>query len=221
MKLPIRSRNVKLLSLVLVLQAIGIYSISRPENLPPIRPLRLLPAEFGGWHLVQEGVVDPRVREVLRADDLLTRVYAPDQGDTSVNLFIAYFRTQRTGKAPHSPKNCLPGSGWVPSASGRVSLRVPGRKKPIVVNRYLVSRGDYQSIVMYWYLSRDRVVASEYWAKIYLVLDSIRYHRSDTAIVRVVVPVKDHQANAATRTAERFIQALFQVLPQFPQFRAG
>ena len=220
MKLPIRSRNVKLLSLVLVLQAIGVYSISRPENLPEIRPLRQLPVAFGGWHMVEEGVVDKRVQEVLRADDLLTRVYSSD-GNQFVSLFIAYFRTQRTGKAPHSPKNCLPGSGWVPAASGRVSIKVAGRKKPIVVNRYLVSKGDYKSIVMYWYLSRDRVVASEYLAKIYLVLDSLRYHRSDTAIMRVVVQVNDDQADAATKAAERFVQALFQVLPRFPQFRAG
>ncbi len=221
MVMAIRSKSVKFLSLILILQALGLLAISRKEHLPTAIPLEALPASFGEWHMIQEGVVEERVQEVLRADDSLSRVYA-DRGGARASFFVAYFATQRTGKAPHSPKNCLPGSGWVPSVSDTVSLKVPGRRTPITVNRYLVSRGNYKSVVLYWYMSRDRVVANEYRAKIYLVLDSLRYHRSDTAMMRVIVPVnRNGDAEAAGRTAERFVRALFGVLPRFPQFRAS
>jgi hypothetical protein len=70
-------------------------------------------------------------------------------------LFVAYFQTQRTGKTPHSPKNCLPGSGWAPSQSGMIGIRVPGETEPIRVNRYIVSRGDNQDTVLYWYQAHN------------------------------------------------------------------
>jgi EpsI family protein len=124
-------------------------------------------------------------------------------------LFIAYFETQRTGKTPHSPKNCLPGSGWIPSRSGTVSIPIPGLAHLIDVNQYIVSRGQNQSIVLYWYQDRSRVIASEYAAKIYTVADSIRYNRSDTALVRVVVGVDDGDINGAEATAASFVKAFF------------
>jgi EpsI family protein len=159
---------------------------------------------------VQEGVIEKEVLEVLKADDTLSRTYHGPE--TSVaNLFIAFFRTQRAGVAPHSPKVCLPGAGWVPIESSIVTISVPGRGEPMPVNRNTIERGEYKSVVLYWYQSRDRVVADEYRAKFYSMYDSIRYRRSDTALVRVVVPVIDDE-NAARAMATRFVQDSFTLL---------
>ncbi len=73
----------------------------------------------------------------------------------------------------------------------------------------MVSKGEDKSVVLYWYQARDRVIASEYRAKFYLVADAIRYNRTDTALVRVVVPVSGSDSAAATKTAEEFVQAFF------------
>jgi EpsI family protein len=153
--------------------------------------------------------------DVLKADDILSRVYQNKVNGRVATLFIAYFSTQRTGKTPHSPKNCLPGSGWVQLAAGTVQIPVPGEAEPISVNDYSVARGDNQSVVLYWYQARDRVIASEYAAKIFTVTDSIRYNRSDTALVRVVVPVLDGNAQLATQTAVSFVKAFFDPLRHF------
>ncbi len=212
--------GVKILVAVLFLQAVGFHAISRDEQLPTIRPLADLPSEIGPWRLHREGVVEDRVQDVLQADDVVNRIYQREDL-APAGLFIAYFKTQRSGKAPHSPRNCLPGSGWVPTESAIVPMRVPGRPEPVSVNRYLVERGGSQSVVLYWYQSRDRVVASEYWAKIYLVLDSLRENRSDTALVRVTVPVEAEDVEQAAVTAEQFAVLLFAELPRFPQFRSG
>lgn len=203
------------LSLALLAQAALFYGYSRGESTPEMRPLKESPAQFGDWKLATEGVIEQETLDVLRADDVVTRVYAESGTGRAANLFVAYFKTQRTGQAPHSPKNCLPGSGWAPSTSDVIPIPVSGQEAPLRVNRYIVQRGEEKSLVLYWYQTPKRVIASEFEAKFYLVLDSIRYHRSDTALVRVVVPVVDGDEDAATKAAIRFVQSFFAPLRQY------
>jgi EpsI family protein len=210
----LKSKYVRVLTGVLILQAVGLYAVSRQEQIPPNRPLEQFPREAAGWRVVQEGVVEQEILDVLKADELLNRTYADANGRTA-NLFVAYFRSQRTGKAPHSPKNCLPGSGWTPSESTIAPLAVPGVARPLSVNRHIVSRGDQKSLVLYWYQARDRAIASEYKAKIYMVADAIRYNRTDTALVRVVTPVLGNDVAGATAGAEDFVRAFFPILRTF------
>lgn len=199
-------------TLLIVLQGALIYSAVRPEAIPPGRSLSALPAMLGSWTLSQEGVIDDDTRNVLKADDLLNRFYA--SGNHGANLFVAAFRSQRNGKAPHSPKNCLPGTGWTPLNSGQVAIDV-GRAMPIVVNRYVVAHGDDRSLVLYWYQSRDRAIASEYTAKFWVVVDAMRLNRTDTALVRVVVPIVNRDEDAAEKSATDFVKAFYGPLREY------
>jgi EpsI family protein len=203
------SRTARVLTVVLLAQAAVIYGTSRSENTPQVRPLSQFPRVLGGWQVIREGYVDQETQAVLKADDTLTRVYADRNAKAALNLFIAFFKTQRTGQAPHSPKNCLPGAGWEESSVGVLDIDVPGEAEPIRVNRYVVSKGEEKSVVLYWYQTQNRVVASEYMAKIYLVTDAIRYNRTDTALVRVVCPVARGDEESATRRAVDFVKAAF------------
>ncbi len=209
------TRSARILTVVLLGQASLFYGFSRRETVPRHNPL----ADFSlpstsNWSMVENLQLDADTLEVLKADDLMSRVYRNKADGSVATLFVAFFETQRTGKAPHSPKNCLPGSGWVPSHSATRTIQVPG-SQPISVNDYVISRGQNQSIVLYWYQSRDRVIASEYSAKIYTVTDAIRYNRSDTALVRVVVNVADGNTQAAEQTAISFVQNFFTPLRQY------
>ena len=106
--------------------------------------------------------------------------------------------------------NCLPGSGWQPIAQSRMPLTLGGVAAD--VNRVIVDKGGEQLLVLYWYQSHGRVVASEYWSKIHMVLDAIRTNRTDAALVRVVVPIRVRDANgeaAAEKEALTFVHALF------------
>jgi EpsI family protein len=91
-------------------------------------------------------------------------------------------------------------------------VAVPGRTEPVRINRYLTARGDEKSMTLYWYQSHDRVIAGEFAAKFWLIADSIRYHRSDTSLVKIVVPVHDNDADAATRTGVEFVKVVFSPL---------
>ncbi len=197
---------------LIVLQGALIYSAVRPESPPSGRALAQFPVSLGSWKLLQEGVIDADTQAVLKADDLLNRYYAAN--GMGANLFVAAFRSQRNGKAPHSPKNCLPGSGWTPLESSYASIDVGG-EVPIQVNRYVVAHGDERSLVLYWYQSRDRAIASEYRAKFWVVVDAMRLNRTDTALVRVVVPIVNRDEAAADKSAADFVRSFYGTLRQF------
>ena len=212
----LNSTPARAVTILLVLQGILIYSAVRPEAVPPGRPLKDFPRMLGSWEFVQDGVVDKESLEVLQADDLLNRQYK--RGPLPAGVFVAAFQSQRTGKSPHSPKNCLPGAGWTPLEDTKINIDVGkgvGHDAPITVNRYIIASGEQRSLVLYWYQSRDRVVAGEFEAKFWVMADAIRLNRTDTALVRVIVPVINKDENAAQRQAEDFVQAIYPNLRQF------
>jgi EpsI family protein len=213
----LRRKPAIILTCALLAQAVLVYGFSRTEFVPNHEALKTLSAQLGGWMLQEESPIDQETLDILKADDTLSRTYVNSSIQSSVHLFVAFFKSQRTGQTPHSPKNCLPGSGWVPSLSDTVQVDVPGRT-PLKVNRYIVQKGDSKSLVLYWYQSRDRVVASEYEAKFYVVADAVRYNRTDTALVRVIVPLGPGQGlNEAQKVAFDFIQSSYIPLRQhFP-----
>lgn len=197
---------------VLVVQAVLFYSASHGEMTPLAAPLSGFPIHVGTWKLQQEGVIDEETQSILKADDTLTRWYTGPEG--GANLFIAYFKTQRQGQSPHSPKNCLPGSGWQPSETGRIDVPVEGNGS-IHINQYVVSKGEAQSVVLYWYQTQGRVIADEFAAKFYLISDSIRNHRSDTALVRVVVPIAAGRTQEAEKVGTDFVQVFYPVVKAY------
>ena len=205
----LNSMPVRVASLVLILQGGLLYSSIREEVIPESRPLASMPRNLGAWQFAGEGVVDKESMAVLQADDTLVRSFVKD--GAGVELFVAGFRSQRTGKSPHSPKNCLPGTGWTPLDDREISVDV-NRGQPISVNRYIVAHGDNRSLVLYWYQSRNRAVAGEFKAKFWVMADALRYNRTDTALVRVIVPIRDRDVATADRQATDFVKSMYSTL---------
>ena len=205
------SRAALAATVLIVLQGALIYSAVRPESPPSGRALAQFPTSLGSWTLLQEGVIDADTQAVLKADDLLNRYYSG--GGAGANLFVAAFRSQRNGKAPHSPKNCLPGSGWTPEGSRTIHLDVPGSGS-IPVNRYVVRRGEERSVVLYWYATAHSEIADEYVSKLYLMYEGLRYHRSDAAVYRVIARVGPDGEEAAERKAIGFVNTFYPPLKQ-------
>ena len=129
-------------------------------------------------------------------------------------LYVGYYDRQTDGKGIHSPKNCLPGSGWEPLTSQ--SAQIETADGPVTVNRYLIQKGREQALVLYWYQGRGRVASDEYAVKWHLVRDAALRRRSDEALVRVVVPIRGSEADAfalASRIAGRIVPDLNLALP--------
>ena len=176
---------------VVLLAATGLFlhARGRHEVFPPRLPLNSFPHQLGNWVGVDVPIPQD-ARAVLGNGEFLLRIYQNQPARTPyVDLFLAYFPSQRTGDTIHSPKNCLPGSGWSPVESSKISLSLPGQA-PFPANRYVIRKGTDRSLVLYWYWAHNRGVASEYRAKYHLVADSVRMNRSDGALVRVTTPLR-------------------------------
>ena len=170
------------------------------ETIPPHVGISSFPEVVSVWQ-GRDVPMAPNLLEMLGPGEFLMRDYQRLPIEPPVTLFLAYFPTQRAGDTIHSPKNCLPGSGWTWSVSDTISVNIHGRAQPIEITRYIVSKGAEHAVVLYWYQSRDRVVASEYQAAAFTAWDALRYNRTDTELVRVVTPV--------TQNGVDFIQASF------------
>jgi EpsI family protein len=206
----LNNKYARIVTIVLILEGIAFYSVTlRAENIMATAPLATLPTDISGWQMYKDVPIDQDTLEALKADDTLNRIYVSPDSTANAYLFVAYFKTQRYGQAPHSPKNCLPANGYEPIESGQIPVAIPGRAEPIRINRYLTARGDEKSVTLYWYQSHDRIIAGEFTARLWLIADSIRYRHSDTAMVKIVVPVRDGDAKTATQTGIDFVKVMF------------
>jgi EpsI family protein len=202
-----------MLGAVLGLQAVGFYALPSGRAVPLNKPLAALPATFGEWIMVRDTPMDPEVNRVLRADATLNRDYVNAMKQVTANLFVAYFESQRQGQTPHSPQHCMPGAGWSPESLAAIPIAIGGRAYRI--NRYILSKGGERNVVLYWYQANGRIIASEYKAKMYLVVDAVRYNRTDTALVRAIVRVPENgSVEEGTALAASFVQSLFAPLQQ-------
>ena len=151
------------------------------------RELKEFPTQLGSWKQMGGDVsFDDETEKVLRADDYISRNFQVDGHFAS--LYIGYYITQKNGATYHSPLNCLPGSGWTMSDGARVTIPTSG-STTFEANRYVIQNANERALLIYWYQGRGRTVASEYWGKIYTVIDSVHRRRSDGAMVRIMVPL--------------------------------
>ena len=122
-----------------------------------------------------------------------------------MNLYVAYYASQRTGEAVHSPRSCLPGGGWGMSEFGQRTITdAPGADAPLLVNRAIVQQGSERQLVYYWFQERGRNITNEYLVKWYLFEDALLRNRTDGALVRLITPLRHNEtaADADARLAQ-------------------
>jgi EpsI family protein len=208
---------------LIALTAILLEARSHTETIPPRLPLSSFPVQLGRW-TGRDIPLDKETLDVLGPGDFLVRGYSRGNGDSGgdsqydpqyIDLFLAYFPSQRTGDTIHSPKHCLPGAGWIPESNDVVTISLPGHS-PFPANRYVISKSEARKLVLYWYWAHDRGVASEYWAKFYLVKDAIRMNRSDGALVRITVDMFPGETpDAAEQRLRPFTADVIPLLDQY------
>jgi EpsI family protein len=176
------------------------------------KPLQSFPEQLGAWQKSSDQVIDEPTMKVLRATDYLLRDFRRADGETA-NFYVGYYSTQRDGASYHSPLNCLPGAGWMLTEPGKVTIPGPNGSN-FVANKFVIQNGNYRSLMIYWYQGRGRAVASEYWGKIYTIIDSVRLRRSDGALVRVTVPITGSEQKAL-QAATDLAGAATMALPEY------
>ena len=185
----------------LLITLMGLTSINllgeRTDNVPDRIQLNFLPLIKGDW-IGRESALDIEVIDALDVSDYMIANYSHQDGGLPVNLYIAYYHSQRKGASIHSPKACIPGGGWEMSQFSTEYLAesnplngdsASASPLPQKVNRVVIQKGKSRSLVYYWFQQRGRTITSEYLAKWYLFWDGLTINRTDGALIRVVTPV--------------------------------
>ncbi len=210
------NKHLKFIIVIFVLllgAALNSY-FSKPDVSLPRKSLADFPKVLGEWVAINEHKIEGRSMEVLRVDDYFMRDYRNSKGEV-IGLYIGYFKSQREGKGIHSPRQCLPGAGWVPVEISVYPLPVLGHNPITVpVNRFLMGKGLDRQLYLFWYHGRGRIYASEYWNKLYLIWDGLTKRRTDGALIRInnsatVNPQK------ALQTQQEFINLFFPLLKEY------
>ena len=208
------SRRIVIPSAILLLSfGLRIWLGATPVT-PARQSLADFPTKLGDWTMLRSDVIDPGTLGILKPDDYLQRLYGNSHGKYA-SIFIAYYRSQQAGETMHSPKHCLPGSGWQPVENDQVLVGTDPGGRPIRVNRYVVEKGEERDVVLYWYQEHGRIIASEYWGKLYMIWDTIRSGRRDGAIVRVIVPMYGKEETSALNAALDMVRTSTPYLPRF------
>jgi EpsI family protein len=200
---------------LLLFSTVGLRWVHHGQPVPPRSDFATFPTQVAGWSGRDLPGLDANVKRVLNADSYVFRDYRNDSKGADVALFIAYYNSQRSGDALHSPKNCLPGAGWEPISSE--TIRVPDiheTSKSFEANHYVIEKDGVQQDVLYWYQAHGRTFASEYLGKFYLAWDGMTTGRTDGALIRLTA-VRVSENPKSFQEMEAFAQALTPVLPQF------
>ncbi len=192
------------------------------DRVPSSRPLSEFPATIGS-RTATDIAIDPETMQILGNGEFLNREYraqpnavAGNAGNrAAIGLYIAYFPTQRSGQSIHSPQNCLPGAGWSFEGAGVVELTDSAGKR-YTVGDYLITDGSATDEALYWYQLHGRSIANDYAAKLYTLADSIRYGRTDEALVRVITPIEPGEEREQSRA--RAVGFAEQVAPLLPAY---
>jgi EpsI family protein len=205
------NRTRGLAALFLIAATGALAHAARLQGPTPHAQLASLPYQVAGWSGRDAAATDEETLRVLAADAYLNRSYAAGSG-TPIDLYIAYYGRQQPGVSVHSPLHCLPGTGWEPLAIDTVTLTQPDGSQG-QARRLIVRKNMERAVVFYWYAIHGRMIASETWSKAWLLHDSLRHHRSDAALVRIVVPVHGAAVAAAQREGVVFAHDLLPYLP--------
>jgi|CXWL01.1.fsa_nt_gi EpsI family protein len=209
------------IAIVMLLSTWGfLESLSHGEPVLARKSFSEFPVQIADKWAGKEVGLEQSVLDVLKLSDYMMRYYAPTpspmaeipakkQEAAPVWLYVGFYESQRTGATYHSPKNCLPGSGWQFIESVPDTITLGGQT--ITINRVLIQKGLEKEVILYWYHDRGRVIASEYWAKIYLVWDAMNMNRTDGSLVRISVPVTT-DVDAAYRQARAFLEDFWPLL---------
>ncbi len=198
---------------LLCVGGLAIFFVSgRSEIIPERTRFVAFPMQIADWQGHVESL-DLATEQFLKVDDyLLANFSRPNT--KPINLYIAYYASQRKNESPHSPIVCLPGSGWIITLLERREFDSGGIDHPF--NRVIMQKGSGRDLVYYWFDERGRAVADEYWAKWYLLADSIVKNRTDGALIRLTTQIAPEESEEdADRRLQSFMQAAVPRLTEF------
>lgn len=204
--------NTRFLIVFLLLILAGLFiNLHSDVEVPLNRPFKEFPLEHKDWHMVSESKFSENVLEVLRPTDYLLRKYI-GASDIPVSLYIGYHSGGKDSGPIHSPKNCLPGSGWYLVSEDTMTVWIDKKKLEIVKAVY--QKGMDKELFLYWYEVGGKSVSNEFALKFAEITNSISSRRRDSAFIRVSIDIESYE-DLAFLAGEKFIKDFYPVIIEF------
>jgi EpsI family protein len=186
-------------TIALLIGTLGASRLVAERTFEPLaEPLESISRSIAGFTSLQssDAPLSAAVLEQLRPTSYLIRRYSNSR--VNLDVFIAFYGQQRAGESMHSPKHCFPGAGWEMWGAGRTDLAMAGQA--VEINDYLIGKDSERVRMLYWYQSKDRIIASEYQGKILLARDALLHNSTAASIVRITIP----EGSGTLELAKRF-----------------
>lgn len=181
--------------------------ISVPSN----RPLAEFPRTQADWRMTGQSEFSTGVLDVLKAADYMSRQYTDATG-SKLSFYLGYHSGGKGTGGIHSPKHCLPGSGWFEVSTKRGVLDLG--KEQLQVVRAVYQKGEQKELYLYWFQVKGKTLSDEYSLKLAEITNSFLYRRRDAAFIRISVPFETDEAKALAQS-ERFVREFYPVIQEF------
>lgn len=211
---------------LLALTLSAAHGVEFRERVPLARALCEFPLTLESWQGTPRPMDPAFLAELDLSDYLMADFRKKRRGskrngegaEPSVDLYVAYYESQRKGESIHSPATCLRGNGWVFRDAGREVLTLEGGRR-IPVRRAVIQKGPVRRIAYYWFPSRGRDLTSIYEIKWFNFWDALIRQRTDGALVRLITPWGPDEDMADT---DARLQAFARVvIPKLERFLPG
>ncbi|MFZ2397692.1 MAG: VPLPA-CTERM-specific exosortase XrtD [Smithella sp.] len=205
-----------IVGVAILVATIALHSFIDFREKPPVsRPVSQFPLVVGEWEGKRQ-FLDQQFIDVLQFSDYTSIDYAK-QGSPPVNIYVAYYESQRKGRMIHSPETCLPGSGWIFNQAGTMTIPLSGKNSSsITVMRAIMEKSGSRQLVYFWFNQRGRILTNAYQMKIYNFWDALVKKRTDGALIRIITPVTSaEKIEDAEKRLQSFMRDIMPLLNEY------
>lgn len=198
--------------LYVVLAGMAAYMSFHCDLVVPLsRPFAEFPPSHAGWRMAGQSSLSENVIKVLMPTDYLSRRYVAKDG-TAVDMYLSFFDGGPDSGGIHSPKHCMPGSGWFEMSSQRTTMELGGETVNLV--RAVYAMGEQRELIYYWFDMRGKTMSDEYSLKLSEITGSIFHNRRDQSFIRISVRARDN-IDVAQKRVEDFLGDFYPVIRTF------
>jgi exosortase D (VPLPA-CTERM-specific) len=201
------------IGVMLITCGVTVAAIDSREEIKPDRMYFIdFPTNLNPWH-GKRVIMEKKYRDILNFDDYFMADFS-DRINPPVNLYVAYYESQRKGSSIHSPRSCIPGGGWEIQSVTNKTLDVNGTA--VETNRVLIQKGRTRQLVYYWFDQRGRNLTNEYLVKWFLFWDALTRSRTDGALIRYTTVISGaEKLDAAENRLISFMKKATPLLDQY------
>ncbi len=176
-----KSFYISLIVIALTFAMTLLIKFYRPETAGNVN-FDSFPLEIGDWKGTKE-TLDPQILELLNPQAIISATYVNSEG-ISIHLLFDFFSSEAAFGGPHSPRNCLPGSGWVITET--VANNIRNKNSVIPAGRFQLQMHKSKQVMDFWYITNYGETANDYVFKLYELLSALTFKPRDIAFVRFV-----------------------------------